>query len=266
MAEEPLRPAPPDSRAKTSKTHRHHRNPAQTLARVNASVIPSQWGCTEFLAGYPEMTLEPAGNESIRLTGSFRFLASRLGEAGSLEDQFQVVIEVPQIFPREIPAVFETGGRIPRLPQYHVNSDGSLCLGSPIHLLLIAAKHPTLLGFVDHILVPFLLAISTSLATGQAFLFGELAHGVPGALADYQELFQLKTPDQAKLALHALTLRKRLANKLSCPCGCGLRLGKCRLRLKLNPLRIAASRAWFGRQLLHANGAKPQSLRTAQSS
>ncbi len=216
--------------------------------RVNPIVNPAKWGCTEFLAGYPEMTLEPAKNGGIRLVGLFRFSASRAGEAAAFEDQFQIAIEVPRVFPREIPVVFETGDRIPRSPQFHVNSNGSLCLGSPVHLLLIAAERPTLLGYFDRTLVPFLLAVSTTLATGRSFLFGELAHGPPGALADYQQLFKLKTAAQAKLALRALTLSKRVSNKRPCPCGCSLRLGKCPLRFKLNPLRKAASRSWFARQ------------------
>jgi hypothetical protein len=215
---------------------------------VNQVVIPAGWGCTEFLAGYPEMTLEPAGNEGIRLTGSFRFSASCAEAATVLEDQFQIAIHVPRFFPREIPVVFETGGRIPRSPEFHVNSDGSLCLGSPVRLLAIVAGSPSILGFVDRTLVPFLFAASKSLTSGRSFPFGELPHGASGALADYQEMFGLATAPQAKKALEALSLKKRLANKRPCPCGCGRRLGKCRLRLKLNSLRNAASRSWFARE------------------
>ena len=210
--------------------------------------IPAHWGCSEFLGGYPEMTLEPPGNGGIRLSGLFRFSASCPGEKATIEDQFQIAIEVPREFPRDIPVVFETGGRIPRLPEFHVNSDGSLCLGSPVRLLAIVAGCPSILSFVDRTLVPFLFAVSKSLTSGRSFPFGELPHGAPGALADYQAMFGLTTARQAKQALWALSLKKRVANKSTCPCGCGQRLGKCRLRLKLNPLRNAASRAWFSRE------------------
>lgn len=215
---------------------------------MNSIAIPTQLGCSDFLAGYPEMTLELAGNEGLRLTGSFRFSASRAEEATVLEDQFQIAIHVPRVFPREIPVVFETGGRIPRSPEFHVNSDGSLCLGSPLRLLGIVAGSPSILSFVDRTLVPFLFAVSKSLTSGRSFPFGELPHGASGALADYQEMFGLSTAPQAKKALRALSIKKRVANKRPCPCGCGRRLGKCRLRLKLNSLRIAASRSWFARE------------------
>lgn len=211
--------------------------------------MPNHWGCSDFLDGYPEMTLRPTGNGGTRLSGLFRFSASCPGEATTIADQFRIAIEVPRGFPRDIPIVFETGGRIPRSPEFHVNADGSLCLGSPVRLLTIAAAHPTLLGFVDQVLVPFLFAVSKSLSTGCRFPFGELSHGTPGALADYQALFGLKTAQQVKLAIRALSVRKRIANKHPCPCGCGVRLGRCALRFKLNPLRMAASRAWFRREL-----------------
>ena len=43
--------------------------------------------------------------------------------------------------------VTECGHRIPRTPAFHVNGDGSLCLGSNLRLLLQPAEHPSLLGF-----------------------------------------------------------------------------------------------------------------------
>lgn len=211
--------------------------------------IPDQWGCSEFLEGYPEMVLEEVGSDGARFSGWFRFSASRPGESTRIQDQFQIAIQVPRIYPCELPVVFETGGRIPRLPEFHVNSNGSLCLGSPIRLLLIVSRHRTILDFVDRALVPYLFAVSTSLVLGRSFPFGELPHGAPGALADYQELWGLKSGLQAKLALHSLTLKRRVANKRPCPCGCGLRLGKCSLHLKLGLLRNGASRSWFRREL-----------------
>lgn len=227
------------------------------MVRVNPFVIPIRWGCSEFLDGYPAMSLEPTGKGGIRLSGLFRFSASRPAEATRVEDEFQIAIEVPRVFPRDIPVVFETGGRIPRTPEFHVNADGSLCLGSPVRLLTIAATQPTLLGFVDQALIPFLFAVSQSLSRKRSFPFGELSHGTPGALADYRDLFGLKTAEQAKLAIRALTLRKRIANKRPCPCGCGARLGRCGLRSKLNHLRTAASRAWFAKELRDISRAGP---------
>lgn len=233
------------------------------MVRLNRFSAPQRWGCTEFLNGYPEMALEQIEDGGIRLVGTFRFAASLAGDTTAMEDQFQIAIEVPRPFPREIPTVFETGERIPRSAEFHVNSDASLCLGSPIRLLSIIATSPTILGFTDRILVPFLFAVSESVNGRLSFPFGELPHGAPGALTDYQAMFGLKTRREAKLALQALSTRKRIANKRPCPCGCGLRLGKCPLRLKLNPFREAASRAWFAKEVRRVDGVSEQDLGTA---
>ena len=59
----------------------------------------------------------------------------------------------------------------------------------------------------------------------EIFPFRELEHGPPGELKDLADLFGLKSPDQAKLALHLLGMKKCLAHKKPCPLGRGGRLG-----------------------------------------
>jgi hypothetical protein len=153
---------------------------------------------------------------------------------------------VPENFPREVPKVTEIGGRIPRKPTYHVNGhDGSLCLGSPLRLLLLVSQKPTLTGFAERCLVPYLFAVSRKLKTGGPLAFGELEHGVPGALGDYQRLFGVGTPAQTLETIRLLGKKKRLANKLPCPCGCRRRLGKCNFRNRLISFRALAGRPWY---------------------
>ncbi|MBK8091525.1 MAG: hypothetical protein IPK32_05950 [Verrucomicrobiaceae bacterium] len=128
-------------------------------------------------------------------------------------------------------------------------TDGSLCLGSPIGLLKKLARSPTLVGFAEHCLIPYLYAISHKLIHGGPLLFGELAHGSPGMLADYINIFRLKNPYQVREALLLLGMKKRRANKLPCPCGCGLRTGKCKFNWTLREFRQMAGRRWFRTQL-----------------
>ena len=76
--------------------------------------------------------------------------------------------------------------------------------------------------------------------------FNELAHGVRGLLDDYRELFGVSNDDSCIQMLKMLSLKKRVANKLPCPCGSGKRLGICHQK-RLNPFREVASRSWFKR-------------------
>lgn len=202
-------------------------------------------GLREFLRGYPKMAIRPSTGESLRLKGSFEFAAHHAKE-GDLQDSFVLEIIVPCAFPKALPSVTETGGKIPRIPEYHVNqTDHTLCLGSPLSLLLKLSKKPSLDGFAENCLVPYLFAISRKLKTGGPLPFGELDHGVDGLFADYMQLFGLKSREQLICAFRLLGMKKRRANKLPCPCGCGIRLGRCKYNFRLREFRKIASRTWF---------------------
>jgi len=204
-------------------------------------------GLREFLRDYPLMAIRPSAEGYLRLKGRFVFLAKHAKE-GEIEDSFALQIDVPKAFPKDLPEVRETEGRIPRTGDYHIYSDGTLCLGSPLSVLLRISKSPTLTGFAEDCLVPYLFAISRKLKSGGPLPFGELAHGSKGMLADYTHLFGLKHPEHARYALQLLGMKKRRANKLPCPCGCGTRLGRCKFNFRLREFRGLASRRWFRRE------------------
>jgi hypothetical protein len=202
----------------------------------------------DFVRDYKLMAIRPRPGKTPLLKGRFEFSA-RHPEAGEVEDAFDLEIDVPSTFPGTLPTVTETGNKIPRTLAFHVNqTDGTLCLGSPLRLLVLLSKSPSLTGFADKCLVPYLFAVSKKLETGAPLPFGELDHGAPGALADYQALFGLKSPEQALAALRLLGKKKRVANKHPCPCGCRVRLGRCAFRNRLLPFRALANRPWYRAQ------------------
>lgn len=206
-------------------------------------------GLREFLRGYPEMAIRPSAGQDLRLKGRLGFMAHHAKE-GDIQDSFALEIIVPSTFPKSLPTVIETGGKIPRTGEFHVNLDGTLCLGSPLALLVKIFKSPSLSGFAESCLVPYLFAISRKLKSGSPLPFGELAHGSEGLLLDYAHLFGLKNPEQVKYAFVLLGMKKRLANKMSCPCGCGILLSRCKFNLRLREFRSLASRTWFRSQVM----------------
>lgn len=205
----------------------------------------------QFLMDFPGMAIRPSAGSYLRLKGTFRFSAEHQVH-GSLMDAFNLVIDVPLEFPRDLPTVQEVGGRIPRRGEYHVNGDGSLCLGSHLRLLQLINRCPTLPWFAERCLIPYLYAVSKKLSDGGKLIFGELPHYGKGLLADYAQLFGLNAPAQAHYALELLTLKRRVANKRPCPCRCGQRLGQCRFNRRLLGFRKLAGRGWFRRQLVLA--------------
>jgi hypothetical protein len=204
-------------------------------------------GLEEFLKDYPKMRIAPLKNSSFMLSGEFEFSVPRTN-LPHVADSYALKIEVPNSFPQVAPLVTETGNKIPRDDKHHVNSDHTLCLGSPLRLLWKSKRAPTLVGFAEECLVPYLYSISHKLQYG-TFPFGELEHGKPGVISDYMDLFGLKSREQVLRALELLGMKKRLANKKPCPCGCGRRLGACKYHAKMVELRKLASSSWFRQHL-----------------
>ena len=200
----------------------------------------------QFLNDYPFMSLKPTKDNSLILKGDFQFIA-KSKDGPEINDSFKLKIEIPLGFPKKIPKVWETNNKIPRTKEgeYHINPDDSLCLGSPLRLLDKINRNGTLVGFTETCLVPFLYAVSIKLQKGGDFYMGELAHGLPGIFADYKDLFGIEDNKSIVKVLELIGTKKRIANKAPCPCSCGKKLGKCKLRFVTNRLRKTASRSWF---------------------
>lgn len=198
-------------------------------------------GLNAFLSEYPNMAIAVVTNGStdLVLNGTFDF-AAKFKEEPEVQDFYSLEIRLPDNFPSEPPTVKELGNKIPRDGKHHVNPDETLCLGSPLRLKMLLRDEPTLSGFAANCIVPYLYWITT-----KKFAVGELAHGDVGIIADYMALFRLNNPKQIIPTLKLLGMKKRVANKKPCPCGCGVRLGSCGKRLIFNQYRGVASRWWF---------------------
>ena len=195
-----------------------------------------------FLRTYQRMAILPSRDIFLLLEGKYDFAANPYDP---IVDFYDLQIIVTDNFPNEVPAVYETAGRIPRKADYHINDDGTLCLGSRLRVLWILSKFPTLMGFAEKCLTPYLYAISYKFKYGGSLPFGELAHGTPGELSDYADLFGLENEKQVRMVIQYLGMKKRRANKLPCPCGCGHRLGKCRFNWRIRQFRQLAERGYF---------------------
>ncbi len=213
----------------------------EEVALSNPTMIP---GLQEFLLQCPGMSLLPITDSRVVVLGDFAFLA-RAKDRPDISDSYRLRIEIPETFPIDLPMVTEIGNKIPRNGFYHVNSDGSLCLGSPLRLLVKLSSSPTLPGYVSRCLVPYLYAISHKIRFGGPLPFSELKHGRDGEFQDYMELFSLTHPEQVGQAIRLLGMKKRRANKAMCPCGCEQRVGRCPFNRKLHKMRQLASRTWF---------------------
>lgn len=210
----------------------------------------------EFLILNPKMRLTQFGDESITIEGEYD-LHAQMESFKPIHESYKLIISFPKEYPRAVPTVIETDHRIPRIPMYHTYNgsgafkDGTFCLGSEIKLKSILFETPKVLDFVDDILNPFLYSISYKLKY-DIYPNGDLDHGEAGLIDDYEHLFQVSGKHSVLRVLDALGKRKRVANKLLCPCGCKKRLGKCEFRFTLEKWRYLDKRRWFRKHLVES--------------
>ncbi len=202
-------------------------------------------GLEAFLHEYSGLAIVPGKEPGIVLQGDFKF-GARGFDGFEVEESYYIRIHIPSEFPRAIPEVKELGEKIPRNGNFHINpGSDTICLGSPLRLLREIAENRSLSGFAERCLVPYFFAVTRKIRTGSDFVFGELKHGENGIVEEEGSYFGVKERAKVRLIFELLGIKKRNANKLPCPCGCGFRLGQCRLHFKINHCRKLADRKWF---------------------
>ncbi len=191
--------------------------------RSGGSAIPVAWQLAEALSRQPGLSLTPSASSDVVIEGDLR--CHRVGpDDVVIDEHYAVKIEVPRGFPRALPRVFETKGRVP--PTFHRNPDTTLCLGSPIALRFAIEEEPTIGGFIDRVVVPYLYSHAYFVRFDR-MPFGELAHGAAGLEDDVRRLFRLPPGTNAEEFLRLASLKRRHANKRRCPCRSGVRVGRC---------------------------------------
>lgn len=194
----------------------------------------------ELLNKYRGLRIEPSRNSSLIIKGTLQFQASSPNHY-VIEDQYELEIQVHSGFPDKVPTIRETADRIPR--DFHKLKGNLLCLASPTEIRLKMRDTPTLPAFVELFVIPYLYGFSYSEQYG-ILPFGELAHGNEGIRDHLRALFCVRSAEHPEEFLRLAGLKKRVANKLSCPCGSGKRLGKCHNR-RVNYVRKTVDRKWF---------------------
>jgi len=193
----------------------------------------------QFLRSYPELSLTPSKRANVVVEGAFHFCSICGGI--ELEDVYELKFVIDRSFPKQLPAVFETGKRIPT--DFHRLSDGSFCLGSPLKLQLLLGRSFSFSDFVHKCVVPYLHGFSI-LERGEELPFGDLAHGFKGIIDEYKEIFKVESTVAVNELFYLASRPRSKANREPCPCGSGLRVGKCHNTI-LNEMRKSIGRLWF---------------------
>lgn len=192
----------------------HERNP-ELYARTRAEVESK----------YPALHFE-VRDRIVLVVGSFPIT----DEAGVV-DSFEVEIELPRNFPKQLPIVREVKGRIPRTLDRHMLADGVACLFVQEDWWMLHPEGYTLQEFLDGPVRMYFVGQSM-FELGMGWPFGERSHGVKGILECYQEMTRAPTVEIASAFL-ALLAQKQISGRQRCPCGSGKMLRHCHLPILL---------------------------------
>ncbi|UYM17678.1 ubiquitin-conjugating enzyme family protein [Endozoicomonas euniceicola] len=194
-------------------------------------------GLDAFLADNPLVRLEPMAQDApLTLTGKV-LLNHHHGDYPVIREYLSLKVTIPRKYPHEPPVFEEVGKVIPKSENYHVNPDGSLCLGSPFRIMTFLHDESCFNSFYQSFFIPYGYAALLKKHHGIEFIFGELKHGDDGEFEDFQALFDVQSKKEIIGFLYALSLKKRVANKIDCFCGCSSRLGKCLIHHRVNSFR-----------------------------
>ncbi len=191
-------------------------------------------GLTDFLMNNPSMRLQPVSRagETI-VSGQIYF--HRKYKNIRIDDSYSLSISIPRDCPYNTPKIRETGSKIPHKSAFHVNPDGTLCLGSPIRIMLLLNRTLNFNAYSEHFIIPYLFAVSAKLqGESKGMIFGELTHGKPGVVDDYVQLFGITAQSphnratQVEHVLWLLTQSRKKARRKRCFCGCEKPLMYCR--------------------------------------
>lgn len=174
------------------------------------------------LDSYPNLRLVQNGSDTL-LTGSLHFSASVEGKE-TITANYDVKISVPYSYPEDLPTVFPSVYSLDKRFE-HTNPDGSFCLAVPLEERELFEIEPSLLGFINNLVVPFLYGYSYFLKYGE-HPFEEREHGNKGILNFYLERFKSRDARTVLTSLYKFAVHGYRAHE-KCPCGSGKKVLKC---------------------------------------
>lgn len=185
---------------------------------VDLSLIDKQFW--ELVQRYPTLRLEYRDGKNI-VTGHLIFSANY--QFQQINDDYLLEMVIPNNYPDSLPSVKDKANRI--VGGFHKYIDGTLCLGASLALRLNYSKEPSLLGFIEKCVIPYLYTYSYTCKYGY-LPYGELAHGWEGILDYYKDLFKTNDNQIILRLVKSLAQNQYMAHS-RCPCGSRKKVRDC---------------------------------------
>lgn len=141
---------------------------------------------------------------------------------------YAIEIHPTNDFPYRFPLLFEVGGKIPRIADWHVYEDNNNCCVKILPAEIIRCKSGiTITEYIKEEVVPYLFNQTHRIIEGY-YVNGEFSHGAIGFYEYYSKVLgtQGNIFDTCKL-LHAISITPKPPRTSVCFCGSGIKYRKC---------------------------------------
>lgn len=176
----------------------------------------------ELNSKYKNLNLNKNSSGIWIIEGLLQFDANDRDKKISIQDEYNVKVTLEN-YPHNVPSAEEVGGRIPK--DFHTNYDGKLCLTAPLEAKIKFKSCPTLTGFFENLLIPYLYLFSFKEKFGY-LPYGEFSHGIKGILEWYEEFFNISSKMQI-LGLLRILADDDYRGHLDCPCESSKKIRQC---------------------------------------
>lgn len=162
-----------------------------------------------------------------------------VNEEKEVVGSFSIEIKYCNDFPYKFPLLYEVGGDIPNLPDWHKYTDDRCCITVEPDEILKCKDGITVITFIENYAIPYFANHIYRTQYG-VYKNGEYSHGIIGLLEFYSVLFQ--TSDKSKwreyidLAISGKVIK--LGRNARCFCGSGLKYKNCHNKIFYNIERL----------------------------
>lgn len=196
-----------------------HLAPGTMTQKMNSYEIFKQ-DLKQVIASYPDLKIVSTNGKQI-LKGTFRVI----DDDGKEWNSFSIEIHHRDGYPYCFPLLFETGGKLPKIPDWHINEIGSCCITVPLIEVTACKNGLSILNFIELYAKPYLFNQAHRLREG-IYVNKEFSHGIFGIWEYYEEIFQEKNRHKIIEYLNKIS-KIEFGKKTPCFCGKKARFRKC---------------------------------------
>lgn len=147
---------------------------------------------------------------------------------GKFWDTFSIEIHCSKEFPKRFPRVYEVGGKIPKIADWHINEgDETCCIKALPEELIRCQQGITLCEFIDTEVKPYFFNQCHRRVEG-FYVNGEYSHGLLGVFESYARMLGTENDLRNTLQLMILIASiEKPGRTHTCFCGSGQKYRKC---------------------------------------